>query len=977
MVASQAIVCRLRDSRDGSESTTLIVSWWMAGVLVALAPSVLAGGEVSFADQIAPIFAQHCVGCHTPGIEKGGLSLATPNNLLEQGLLVAGDPDGSYLLDMISPSDDAPPEMPLEGPPLTAEQVALIRDWVGQGAEWPEGLIVREQPKADASWWSLQPIADPKPPTPEELPAGWTENAIDRFVFDRLQREGLKPNPPAAPRTLRRRVTYGLTGLPPQPDDAELPVDELAYKHLIDDLLASHAYGEHWGRHWLDVVRFGESRGYERNEIINTLWPFRDYVIRSFNADKPFDKLVREHLAGDLAKEDTDSQIGSAFLVAGPSDSVNNQDAAQAAQIRANAVDEVIRTTSEAFLGLTFGCARCHDHKFDPILQSDYYRLYSTFAGVRQGEGEVATMAERKRHKALTAPLSAKRKKLRKQHDAITAAALARGEAQAESLESRWTRDPPKRGGVTETFTPIQARYVRLVSEGTDTRPQRRSNFRIDEFEVWSHADESNSKPRNVALASAGGRAFGSSIQVEDFANAYSVQLVNDGEFGGFFISTDETLTIELPEPSVVDRVVFSSARGERISSHNVFTFLSEYRIEVSDDGEAWTVVADSHDRRPVSEAHLKHRLLVASRTADDRHRLGELDRAAKAVEEQLAKILPLPKVWIGKREKAAGPFHVMIGGDPMRPGEQVTAGSLTVVRDRIGYELSSDAPEGERRERLAAWIADSDNPLTARVLVNRVWHYHFGKGLVDTPSDFGYMGGKPTHPELLDWLASRLIESGWRLKPIHRLILSSQTYRQSSLARAEALERDADSRLLWRFPPRRLAAEELRDTMLAIAERLGRGNGTPDKGGPGFRLYKLLEDNVSTYVPRDEPGPDTYRRAVYHQNARAAPVDLLAEFDQPDCAFSTSRRNATTTPLQALTLFNHRFTLDMAEAFAERLAAAAEEDTLRIQQAFKIALDREPTIAEQKQCLVFAQEHGWPALCRVLLNTTELITIH
>ncbi|CAN0356136.1 unnamed protein product, partial [Ectocarpus sp. 4 AP-2014] len=241
------------------------------------------------------------------------------------------------------------------------------------------------------------------------------------------------------------RVTYGLTGLPPLPSGADSHAKNFAYEQVIDDLLVSHAYGEHWGRHWLDVVRFGESRGYERNEIINTLWPFRDYVIRSFNADKPFDKLVREHLAGDLATEDTDSQIGSAFLVAGPSDSVKNEDAAQAAQIRANAVDEVIRTTSEAFLGLTFGCARCHDHKFDPILQSDYYRLYTTFAGVKQGEREVATTAQRQEHKAKTAPLAKKLGELKKQHEAIAAAALARGEAQAEALESRWTRDPPKR----------------------------------------------------------------------------------------------------------------------------------------------------------------------------------------------------------------------------------------------------------------------------------------------------------------------------------------------------------------------------------------------------------------------------------------------------------------------------------------------------------------------------------------------------
>lgn len=944
--------------RNGS-----LLQRWLSAVLIALAPAVSMGDEVSFADEIAPILAERCVGCHTPGIEKGGLSLATANGLLEQGYLVAGDPEGSHLVSVISSTGDAPPVMPHDEPPLSDEQVALIRQWVRQGAAWPEGLIVRERPKADGSWWSLQPIADPTPPTPEGLPEAWAANPIDRFVFDRLRREGLTPNLPADPSTLRRRVTYGLTGLPPDADSS-------AYERLVNILLASHAYGEHWGRHWLDVVRFGESRGYERNEIINTLWPFRDYVIRSFNEDKPFDRLVREHLAGDLAEDDTESQIGSAFLVAGPYDDVPNLDAAQAAQIGANTVDEMIRATSEAFLGLTVGCARCHDHKFDPILQSDYYRLHATFAGVRHGERTVATSHDRAAHAAETEPLQAERKRLNQEREAILAAAVRRSEARIDEFDSQWARAPIKRSGVTETFDPVEARYVRLVSEGNDSSPSSRTGFRIDEFEVWT-GRSSDETLRNVALSSAGGRASGKGLNVKDFPGTYAVQLVNDGEFGGFFISKGETLTIELPEPTLVERVVFSSARGERVSTHGVFTFLAEYRIEASTDGEAWTVVADSHDRRPVNDKHRRHRLQQAGRTADDNRQLDELNRQIEAIDKQLAAIPSPPTVWVGKRDAAEGPFYVMIGGDPARPGEAVTAGSLATLSERTGYELPTQASEGERRRRLAEWIVDPVNPLTARVLVNRVWHYHFGVGIVDTPSDFGYMGGRPTHPELLDWLASRLIESGWRLKPIHRLILMSQSYRQSSAARPEAIERDADSRLLWRFPPRRLAAEELRDTMLAIAGRLG-----PDEGGPGFRLYRYWQDNVATYVPHDEPGPDTHRRAVYHQNARAAPVDLLAEFDQPDCVFTTPRRGSTTTPLQALTLLNHRFTLDMAEAFAERLATEADDPAQRVERAYAVVYDREPSADEQQRCVAFAQQHGWPALCRVLLNTTELITI-
>ena len=861
--------------------------------------------------------------------------------------------------------------MPQEGNPLSDEEVATIRRWIAEGAEWPHDFVVREPPKAGADWWSLQPIRDPSPPQAPDAPAAWLANPIDRFVYARIQEAGLQPNPPADRRTLVRRATYDLTGLPATPADARVFVEDDAddaFARLVDRLLASPAYGEQWGRHWLDVVRFGESRGYERNEIINTLWPFRDYVIASFNDDKPFDQLVGEHLAGDVnAGDDTAAQIGSAFLVAGPYDDVGNQCASQAAQIRANTVDEMIRATGEAFLGMTVGCARCHDHKFDPILQSDYYQLYATFAGVRHGEATVATSAERARHEELTKPLIERRDALRAERAAIENQAIERATTREAQIESRWKRDPPKRSGVSESFSPTEAKFVRLISEGNDANPRHRGGFRIDEFEVWS----AGPSPLNVALASRGGRATGDSKRAEDFADAYAASLAIDGGFSSFFIAAGDRLTIELPEPHRVDRVVFSSARNEEVAEHGTFTFLAEYRIETSLDGESWTVVADSHDRRPVSDAHRRLRLLRAGRTDDDRRRSQELDRAIREAERELAEAPSLPRVWVGTRvaEDAAGPFHVMIGGDPARPGEGVAPASPAVIGVEEAYRLDEDSSETERRRRLADWITSPKNPLTARVIVNRLWHYHFGTGIVDTPSDFGYMGGRPTHPELLDWLASRLIESGWRLKPIHRLIMASQAYQQSSAPRAEAIAVDADSRLLWRYPPRRLTAEEVRDTALSVAGKLEHS-----RGGPGFRLYRYLQDNVATYIPLDEPGSATYRRAVYHQNARAAPTDLLAEFDQPDCAFTTPRRSATTTPLQALTMLNHRFTLDMAAAFAERLAAFAEEE--RVEQAFQLCYGRPADDAEVVECEAFADEHGWPALCRVLLNTSELITV-
>jgi hypothetical protein len=286
---------------------------------------------------------------------------------------------------------------------------------------------------------------------------------------------------------------------------------------------------------------------------------------------------------------------------------------------------------------------------------------------------------------------------------------------------------------------------------------------------------------------------------------------------------------------------------------------------------------------------------------------------------------------------------------------------------------LGDDTPESQRRVQLADWIVHPDNPLTARVLANRIWHYHFGTGIVDTPSDFGYMGGQPTHPELLDWLADQLHQHQWRWKPLHRMIVLSEAYRQTSVHRDEAAAVDADSRLLWRFPPRRLSAEEIRDTMLLIAGRLDR-----QAGGPGFRLYRYLQDNVATYIPLDEHGPETYRRAVYHQNARASLLDLLTEFDCPDNAFSVPRRASTTTPLQALTMLNHRFSLDMADHLAERLArdAGAGNPAAQVQRAFALAYSRAPDAHEQDLAVAVISQHGLGAFCRALLNSNELIYV-
>ncbi len=920
--------------------------------------------SADFAKDIQPILEKKCLGCHNPNIAKGDLILAESSVVLasDTELVVPGHALKSDLYLAVTPdSPGEEPYMPEEGDPLTDAEADLLKAWIDAGAEWPEGIVLKEASKADRSWWAYRPLADP------------VHESIDEIVGEKLEAEGLKMNPPADRRELIRRATYDLIGLPPTSDEVEDFVNEAnprAYEKLVDRLLASPHYGERWGRHWLDVVRFGESKGYERNVVIDNAWPFRDYVIESLNEDKPFDQLIREHLAGDVfGKDDPAVEIGSAFLVSGPYDDVKNQDKAQAAQIRANTLDEIINATGEAFLGMTLGCARCHDHKFDPISHRDYYGLYATFSGVQHGSRALATAEEKMAHKEMLNPLSDRKKELEEEIKSLEKAILTRAKNNAANYELAWTREPVDRTGTEERFDPVKAKFVRLISEALDTNPNTGDGFRIDEFEVWSNGEES----RNVALASNGGKATGESRLIEDFPGAYGPQHAIDGKSGARYFASGNDLTIELAELTRIDRVLFSSAKGEETPEHVKFVFVADYRIEISEDGENWREVANGRDREPANPAHRDFRLSASEQSPDESTRLAKLRRDLGEVNREIAALPKLPDVWLGTPSDAdaKGPFHVFVGGSPQKPAEEVTPASLSTLSEVAPvYSLPNDTPESQRRLAFADWVVHPDNPLTPRVLANRLWQYHFGTGIVDTPNDFGYMGGRPTHPELLDFLALKLKENGWRIKEMHRLIMLSDAYRQSSGWRDDAGKIDGESRLLWRFPPRRLSAEEIRDTILSVS-------GLLDKrmGGPGFRLYHFMQDNVCTYVPLDIHGPETYRRAVYHQNARASVVDLMTDFDQPDCAFSSPARAETTTPLQALTMLNHYFTLVMADGLAKRIEEAAGADvTGQTNAAFEILFQRKPDKEEAQKTVEAIRSLGLRSVCRALLNSSELI---
>jgi mono/diheme cytochrome c family protein len=951
------------------------------------------GADHAFFEQkIRPVLVEHCYGCHSAQADKlkGGLLLDSKAGWQKGGdsgkpVIVPGRPEESLLIQSVRHEvEDL--EMPPKKPKLPEAVIADLMMWVKLGAPDPrEGRI--EAKRADKTWWSLQPLmefqvsgsklqvrqsAQPAGSTrPETLSLELgTRSPIDAFIRSKLSEKRLKLNPPADPRSLIRRMTYDLHGLPPTPEEVEAFVKlhrtdpRQAVETLVDRLLASPRYGERWGRHWLDITRFGESNGFERNFLIDDLWPWRDWVIRSFNEDKPFNQFIIEHIAGDvIGKDDPNVEVGSAFLVAGPYDDVGNQDKVAQANIRAATLDDVITATGGAFLGLTINCARCHHHKFDPIPTEDYYRLRAAFEGVTHGRRVVASKAEQEAFAAATRPLNEERNRLNAGIEALEKEIETR--ARAELAGRQFARPKIDPQFTEETFEPVEARHVNFGMLANTSSPRSAAGAgRLTEFEVWTVGEN----PRNVALARNGAKAEGArSAVAEDFPEAYGPQFCIDGQFGEqWFIGSPAELTITLAQKETIARIAFSNAKGKNIQDKSQGATPCEYVVQVSLDGKVWRTVATSADRQPWSPAHGIERVRREVITRDEDQRLAGLRKQLAEVDRKLRAVPPLREVWAGNFAQPKERTFVHKGGDPMKPGEAIAPTSLSVLEAVTkSFALPPDAPEGERRLALAKWIASDDNPLTARVLANRVWQYHFGTGIVDTPSDFGFLGSQPTHPELLDYLAQRLLAGGWRLKELHREILLSQTYGQSSAFRSEAARADKDARLLWRFPPRRLGAEEIRDTMLAVAGKLQ----LEQMGGPGFRLYKYTQNNVSTYFPLDAHGPETYRRAVYHQNARASIVDVLNDFDLPDIAFAAPRRANTTTPLQALTLLNHSFTLDMARALAARLD---EEDP--VASAYRLAFQRPPDAKERSAADKLVATHGREAFCRALLNANELI---
>jgi len=926
--------------------------------LLALASSLAVAQDLQ---QLATAsIRKNCLGCHGEKTKMGGLVLETRETALKGGAtgpaIDPSKPAASLLLQKVRDGKMPP------GNPLPSSERELFAKWLEAGAPWTAKLTAIETKRAGKDWWSLQPLKVQPPPSASD----WARTPIDRYLLAAMSAKGLKPSREADRRTLIRRLTFDLTGLPPTPAETaafESDASPHAYERLVDRLLSGAAYGERWGRHWMDVIRFGESHGYEQNHLRPNAWHFRDYIIRSFNEDKPFDRLVLEHLAGDrVAQGDPAIAAGTGFLVAGPHDTVGNQAEAFARQQRADDLDDMVNATASSFLGLTVNCAKCHDHKFDPILQTDYYSMAAVFAGVVHSDGEFATPEARRRYHERADPIEAELREVSEKLKQIRADATPRMKERRDAILAKYR--PAVDARLTEeSFAPVATRYVRLHIEATTSG----GAAGLDELEVWSG-------DRNVALHA---KVHASSVRkADDDAEAYSEKHLTDGKFDRrWFPETNRPvdLTIELPEEVNVQRVSWSRDREGGFMGRFEGPIPSNYRIEISRDGKQWTAVASSEGRMPALETQRDELVLLAVLDDAQRTAFRTHQQRQQELRKQLNAIEKLPAAYIGKFEEPKTPVYVLNRGNVMDRGPIAPPASPTTL-DHIfpRFVLNNDAPEWERRLALAKWITDRRNPLTPRVLANRLWHYHFGRGIVGTPSDFGFNGERPSHPELLDYLASQLHAYNWRLKPLHKEIVMSMAYRQSSAMDEANAAIDSEARYLWRFPPQRLTAEAIRDSVLAASGKLNR-----TMGGPGFHLYRYTVDNVATYYPLEQFGENTYRRSVYQMAARSVRSEMLGQYDCPDSALPEPRRIVTTSPLQALALLNNSFMVDQSRFFAERLKREAGADpTQQIARGFALAFNRAPNAVEIDAARDLIAKHGLQALCRAILNSNEFLYV-
>lgn len=909
----------------------------MHGLLLLFSLSAVAA-PVDFVREVRPLLEKHCHECHGEKKQKSGLRLDVKAAALKGGDnhgpdIIPGNAKKSPLIRFLT-TDDKDEQMPPKGR-LSAGEIETFTRWINEGAVWPEGVdTAKLEDKRDH--WAFKAVSAEKMQRQPQL-------SIDTFIDAKLAEKGLRRSAPADAVSWLRRVTFDLTGLPPTPEEVAAFVQKPDYAATVERLLASPRHGERWAQHWLDVVRYADTHGFEVNYERPSAWPYRDYVIRAFNNDTPYDRFIKEQIAGDAMGEDAATGFLVTASVLLPAQI--GQDEPSKRLARQDSVDEIVANIGQTFLGLSIGCARCHDHKFDPISAQDYYSMQAFVAGVEYGERELRSAqaaAAREHIKQLKAQTDELDKQL------LRFVALAKSGVQRPMVDPRENRD---------RFVPVKARRVRFTIRSTN-----RLEPCLDELEVFSTAGENVARNATVTVS---GESF--------TANAHEQRFLNDGKYGNSssWMSNEPGkgwAMVEFTREHEIDRVFWGRDRSGRYRDR----LATSYAIEIADSTGIWKTVADSEDRVPYDDERRQPSEFSTKGLSDaEAAEAGKLHEKKRTLRAESQRLDAVQKVFAGTFRKPDD-IHVLNRGDPEQPKEPVVPAVLSAFGD---VKLAKDTPEQQRRRALAEWIASPQNPLTARVMVNRIWQGHFGTGLVETPSDFGRMGMKPTHPELLDWLAAEFIRSGWSLKHMHRLMVLSETYRQSDggLRRNEsaqaALALDAEARLLWHFPARRLEAEAIRDAMLAVSGQLDL-----KMHGRGFDLFRE-RGGLSGFAPVETLTAENKRRMIYAHKVRREPEAVFGAFDCPDAGQSTAIRRSSTTPIQALNLFNSRFTLDTAAVFAARVQKEAGADlAAQITRAYQLALNRAPTPGERHEAEPAVREHGLSVLCRALFNSNEFL---
>ena len=868
----------------------------------------------------------------------------------------------------------------------------------------------------------MQPLAKIQSPPGAAQP-------IDAFVEQARQAHGLSANPLADKRTLIRRLTFDLIGLPPTPDEVDRFLKDespTAYEALVDRLLDSPHYGERWARHWLDVVRFGESNGFEYDEPRDNFWYYRNWVIDAFNSDMPYDEFARQQIAGDaLHPNDVRAAAAAGFLVAGPHNTTLPANAKMRMAMVQDEMEDLLGSIGQTFLGLTINCARCHDHKFDPISQKEYYQLASALSGVTHGQRTIRTSLKQpqlarvieidqlsgKVNRSIESLIGPVRDRLIAQRAAAHGNGNKLNVVNPPTATATWEFD----GDAKDTLghMDLELSGGATIQEGAlvvDGKTAFATSPRLDEsigektLEVWVKLSTLDQRGGGVlSIESKDGIVFDAIVFGErepkkwmagsnNFTRSKSFQVDSEEKIAdqqtvylAMVYQADGTITAyrngqlygtpynsgQLQRFDAGARLIFgmrhSPAGGNRMLSGRIERAQFTNRALTSAEVELSAAYQEI--------GNIPHSLIVKELDETARQQLQSWESQVRQLQDEKQSIQKSQYQTLYTCVSAKPAVtHLLLRGDVGSPTEEVLPAGLRAIDGcESDWHLDQGANDYERRIQLARWVTDRHNPLFARVIVNRLWQYHFGQGLVATPSDFGFNGGQPTHPALLDWLASQLIQNDYRLKPLQRLIVTSETYRQTSQPREAALKIDADNKYLWRSSPQRLEAETLRDALLVVTDRLDR-----QVGGDGYRdMRHYFFKGSHFYELLSETGPDARRRTIYRFTPRGNQNPFLSTFDCPDPSATTPRRPVTTTPLQALALLNNAMVFDLADHFAKRIQARAGTDIdAQIETAFELAYARPATNDEVKHCRAFIQQQDLAALCRVIFNSNEFLYV-